>query len=182
MTEATGPEPGSAADYQHAHDSSGLSVLSQLKQKREQVVAKAYKDLRVPRWGEPGTDTPEIYVRYRPVHHRIIRRAFDATETKKADKVAAAELRANIDILLAGCVGVFAMIDGERYSLRPGDPHGSWTGFDQDLAENLGCGDSATDTVKALYISDGDILSAASAVAEFSGYKEAEADEETAGE
>lgn len=181
MTEATGPEPGSSTSLR-GDDS--LSILGQLRSRREQVVEAAHKDLRVPRWGEPGTGTPEIYVRYRPVDHKIIRKAMEVGDNTKAkgDKRAAAEVRANIDVLIAGCVGVFGVVDGEQYSLRPGDPKGEWTGFDQDLAENLGCGQSATEVIRSLYITDGDIISTASAVAEFSGYQEAESYEAIRGE
>lgn len=154
-----------------------LSVLGNLRALRDDLLEHSYKDLKVPRWSEP-----ELYVRYRPVKHSIIRAAMDVGDSKVAARRGAKELKANIDVLISGCVGVFALMNGKRYSLRPGDPNGSWTTFDADLAENLGCGQTASEVVRALYIAEGDILSAATALAQFSGYTEAEADEAVEGE
>jgi len=94
----------------------------------------------------------------------------------------------NADILIRGCVGVVAIVDGKEYSLRPGDENGEPTKFDQDLAENLGVEGiggrppTARQVVRSLFLTDGDILSAASEVIRFSGYREAEADSTILGE
>lgn len=169
MTETV--EPGAS--------SRGTSVLGSLAARREKVIEQDYTDLRVPRWTDP-----EIYVRYRVVPHPVIRKALQAQEKAHKDKVARVELASNIEILVHGCIGVYALLDGDdtKYSLRPGDEKGAWTRFDDDLAANLECGDSATEVVRSLYLSDGDIMSAASAVVEFSGYRDAEADERISGE
>jgi hypothetical protein len=159
--------------------SRGTSVLGSLATRREKVIEQDYTDLRVPRWTEP-----EIYVRFKVVPHSIIRKALQQQEKARQDKVAKAELASNIEILVHGCIGVYALLDGDdtKYSLRLGDERGNWTRFDDDLAANLECGESASEVVRALYLSDGDIMSAASAVVEFSGYRDAEADERIAGE
>jgi hypothetical protein len=152
-----------------------LSVLGSLKERREQIVEESYIDLPVPRWHDP-----EVVVRYKPVPHTVVRKAMNNNVPDK--RKGNAEVEANCEVLIYGCVGVFARLDGHEYSMRPGDENGTWTTFDEDLAENLGCNPSAIEVVRKLYITDGDILSAASKVGEFSGYREQYADEEALGE
>lgn len=156
-----------------------LSVLGQLKERREQILQTEHLDLPVPRWSDP-----EIVVRYKPVPHRYFaagQKLVDKTTGKDKAKI---EVQANIDVLIQGCTAVFARLDGQDYSLRPGDPKGDFTTFDPDLAENLGLGDGATarETVMALFLVDGDIMSHAASLAKFSGYRETEADEGISGE
>ena len=61
-----------------------------------------------------------------------------------------------------------------KYSLRLGDENGPWTKFDPDLAANL-LGETgaqnakAVNVVRELYQTDGDIITAAGQVLEFSG-------------
>lgn len=185
MTEA-GPEP---SDVDSGSFNPELSILGNLKERRQQVVEKQYLDRAVPRWSDP-----EIFVRFKPVDHATIRKAMDATDDsggnrrqrREAGKKARGELQANIDVLIEGCVGVYAVLDGNRerkYSLRKGDPRGEWTKFDPELADNLGIeAGSATEVVRALYLADGDIMTTAGAIAEFSGYREDTADEAIEGE
>lgn len=162
-----------------AVDSGRLSVLSQLDKRRQAILEKEHLDLAVPRWTDP-----EIFVRYKPVPHEHFSRGAQRVEKATPKDKPKVELESNIDVLVQGCIGVFARIDGKDYSLRPGDPNGEWTGFDADLAENLGLptGAGARAVVKALFIVDGDIMSHGSSLGEFSGYKEAEADTQVAGE
>lgn len=161
----------------------GTSVLGSLKARREEVLNAQILDLPVPRW-----DNPEIIVRYKPVEHGFIRRAQDQAKKAPKAKEYEAEVDGNADILIRGCVAVVAVIDGKEYSLRPGDEEGEPTTFDADLAENLGItGDNgkaptARQVVRGLFITQGDILSAASSVVEFSGYRETEADAAVTGE
>lgn len=155
------------------------SVLGSMKARRQQILEEQILDLPVPRWHEP-----EIIVRYKPVDHGIISRALTAIEKAPGDKRPTVEVQRNSDVLIAGCVAVVARIGGKEYSLREGDPEGDPTKFDDDLAANLGLDvrSTARDVVRALFITDGDIVSAASRVVDFSGYKETEADEKIAGE
>lgn len=157
------------------------SLLGGLKARRQEIVESATIDLPVPRWKDPA-----IVVRYKPVDHGLIRRAQNLVDKAPKNEKASLEVDVNADVLIAGCVGVFALIDDDEteYSLRPGDPHGDHTRFDPHLAENLGLSDGANAraTVRALYMFDGDLIAAAGAVIEFSGYKEAEADERLKGE
>lgn len=156
-----------------------LSFLASLKERRQEILEEQTLDLPVPRWTDP-----EIVVRYKPVEHTMIRNGQARVDkAPKADK-ARVEVDANTDLLIRACVGVIAKVDGREYSLRPGDPHGEPTVFDTDLAANLGLDDRATARaiVRALYITEGDILAASSKVVEFSGYREAEADSRVEGE
>lgn len=159
------------------------SVLSSLKERRQQVLNEQVLRLAVPRW-----DNPTIVVRYKPVEHSFIRRAQNAVEKAGKDKQADTELNSNADILIRGCVGVVAVLDGKEYSLRLGDEQGEPTVFDSDLADNLGVEGSpgklptARQVVRSLFLTDGDILSAASELIRFSGYRETEADSAVVGE
>lgn len=159
------------------------SILSSLKERRQQVLEEQVLRLPVPRW-----DNPTIVVKYRPVEHSFIRRGQSAVEKAGKDKQAEVELNSNADILIRGCAGVVAILEGREYSLRRGDEHGDPTLFDQDLAENLGVEGSggkpptARQVVRTLFLTDGDILSAASELIRFSGYRETEADAAVVGE
>lgn len=161
----------------------GISILSSLKERRQQVLEEQILRLPVPRW-----ENPTIVVKYRPVEHSFIRQAQTKVEKATKDRRADVEVGANADILIRGCAGVIAVIDGKEYSLRPGDEHGEPTLFDQDLADNLGIDGSggkpptARQVLQTLFITEGDILSAASEVIRFSGYREAEADSTILGE
>lgn len=162
---------------------SAPSVLSSLKEKRQEVLDKQVLPLRVPRW-----DDPVILVRYKPVEHGLIRAAQHRVEKAGADKKAQVEVDSNADILIQGCIAVVAVVDGKEYSLRPGDELGEPTRFDRDLAENLGIeGEggkppTARMVVRGLFITGGDILSAATELVKFSGYRETEADAAVLGE
>lgn len=156
-----------------------LSILGSLKERRTQILEEQVLALAVPRW-----DDPKIVVKYKPVEHSLIRgveRRIDGAPKKDRAKF---EIEGNCDVLIRACTAVVAVLDGEEYSLRLGDPHGEPTIFDRDLGANLGLDPACTarEVVKALYITDGDILAAASAVGEFSGYKNQEADEGLSGE
>lgn len=156
---------------------SGLSMLGQLKDRREEVLAEQVHHLPVPRW-----TNPQIVVKYRPVEHGYIRKAQERVQNATPAKRSEVEVEANADILIRGCLAVVAVVDGAEYSLRLDDPTGEPTRFDAELAANLGCKPSAREVVKALFIAEGDIISAAGSVALFSGYKEAEATEAVLGE
>lgn len=159
------------------------SILSSLKERRQQVLEEQILRLPVPRW-----DDPVIVVLYKPVDHGFIRGSQKRVEKASKDRQADVELEANADILIRGCVGVVGVIDGRDFSLRPNDPYGEPTVFDADLAENLGLEGiggkppTARRVLQNLFITDGDILSAATEVIKFSGYREAEADSTILGE
>jgi hypothetical protein len=191
MTDAPTPAPASSRS-----DRDPTSILGQLGKRREAIAAAQVLTKKVPRWRDPV-----IEVDYGLVDHDVVSRAQryvnkavqdqprNRAERRasggKGDSIGRAELDANCDVLIAGCQAVVAVIDGVRYSLREGDPHGEPTTFDPDLADNLGLPDDDRDAravVKALFISEGDIIRAAREVAEFSGYTLGVVDEELEGE
>lgn len=167
------------SEQEEARTGNSLSILGSLKERRQQVLEEQVLRLPVPRWSNP-----DIVVVYRPVDHKYIRAGQDRLAKISKDKRYEAEVDGNADILIRGCVAVLAIVDGREYSLRPGDPEGEPTRFDQDLAENLGLDDGATAraTVRALFIAEGDLLSASQKLVEWSGYKETEADAAISGE
>lgn len=154
-------------------------MLGSLKARRQEILNKEYLDLAVPRWTDP-----EIIVRYKPVDHAVIRRAQMNAENAPKKKRIETELNGNCDILIYGCVHISARIGDKTYSLNPDDPEGELTQFDSALAANLGLEQNATarSTVKALFLTDGDLLQHASRVVEWSGFREDESDEELEGE
>lgn len=167
------------SDEETTLQTNGLSILASLKERRQEVIQEQVLRLPVPRWSNP-----EIVVLYKPVEHHIIRAAQDRVQKAPKDKKYALELDGNADLLVRGCIGVVAVIDGQDYSLREGDPTGEPTRFDPDLAANLGLDDNATAraVVKALFITEGDILSAAQSLITWSGWRETEADTSLQGE
>jgi len=142
------------------------AILS-LKARRAELAEKLWIDLRVPRWTEPA-----VFVRYAPINTVQVDKAVAKRQNKKTDDWS---LLANADILINACLGVYATLDGnsdEKYSLVPGNEHAPWTKFDQDLGRALGLdqhASQATDVVKELYLTDGDLIAAANQVFEFSG-------------
>lgn len=157
------------------------SILGSLKARREAIVKRTVLSVAVPRW-----ENPEIVIKYKPVEHKIIRRALTLVEKAPTPQKAEAEVNGNCDVLIAGCIAVVARIDDKEYSLKPGDPHGEPTLFDADLAENLGLDEpgaiTARKIVRALFFTEGDILGHAGQIIDFSGYRESTADEEFEGE
>lgn len=157
----------------------GVSLLQSLKDRRRTIAESQFLELQVPRWSNP-----EIWVRYKAVDFNVVDRARRNAEKAKGDKQSDAILMANVDSLIAGCVGVYAILEDDdehrHLSLRPGEPEGELTTFDRDLASNLGLNSEATarQVVRALFFTDGDILEHAQRLGRWSGYKGETADEE----
>jgi hypothetical protein len=154
------PQPEFPAE---APERPSTAVLS-LKGRRESIKKTLYTDLQIPRW-----EDPEVFVRYGPIDNTRTEKAIENRSKQKIDEV---NILANADILINSCVGVFACLDGDyehKLSLNPDDPEGPWTRFDPNLAKNLGLlTDKATDVVRALYITDGDLIMAANQLVEWS--------------
>jgi hypothetical protein len=143
------------------------SLKGTLAKRREEIASELFLELEVPRWQDPT-----IAIRYQLVPHEIVSRAQRSLEKAKGNR-GEAELNANKDLLIKACVGIVAH-----------NPDEEWTGFgDEALAESLGVATpSARSVCSALFYSDGDIFSHASAVIEFCGYKNAEVETDLAGE
>ena len=148
-------------------------ALNSLSAKRNALQENLHIDLQVPRWTEP-----EIFVRYGPVDVTILEKQ---RETREASKLRDWNILLNADILAFSCIGVYACLDGDydtKYSLRKGDENGTWTKFDADLAANLGAvTTAAADVVRAVYMTDGDMLEAAQELTLWSAKKNKQVDE-----
>lgn len=153
------------------------SALTNLRQRREKAVKRLWVDLKVPRLDDDGG--PPVYVRYKPApEHRV--EAINKQNEKSKDREK--NVIANASVLADCCLGVFAVIGHEpdddgvdqpiRVSIDDEDPHGEWPRFDEHLAQILGVPDAvrADQVVRGLYLTDGDILSTATKLAQWSGY------------
>lgn len=149
-------------------------ALKSLAAKREALKEGLYLDLQVPRWNDP-----EIFVRFGPIDVTLTE---TVVEKRRKSKVPEWSILANADILAQACVGIYACLEGDqetKYSLRVGDENGSWTKFDPDMATALGSVlQGASDVVRALYLTDGDLLEAARQVTDWSGIKNEQVDED----
>jgi hypothetical protein len=156
-TEATGTDaaPG-------RRPAAAGSVLSSLRARRDAAKKGLHLDLAVPRLDPP------VYVRFAPVAQAQIDRAQKRHEkSKDVDK----SVIVNAVLLADACRGVFEIIDGEEVSVDDRDRDGDWPLFDERLAELLGADvTKAADVVRALYLTDGDVIATAEKLAEWSGY------------
>jgi hypothetical protein len=147
--------------------------LASLQARREQIVNDLYTDIQVPRW-----DSPEIYVRFKPVSTIKLNAAIERRRKQKGDDWS---LLANADMLIESCVGIYAVFNGDtenKLSLSPTDPNGKWTKFDTELAKALGVdAQRATDSVQALYLTEGDLIDTANRLFRWSNVANDEADE-----
>jgi len=147
------------------------SPLLSLRARRAEIVDNLWVDLRVPRW-----DNPKIFVRYAPVSAVKLNTAIERRRKEKGDDWS---LLANADMLVDSCIGIYGELDdGTQISLRDGDPSGKWTTFDPDLAKALGVEvERAVDTVRSLYLTEGDLIDASNKLFRWSGIAGDEADE-----
>jgi hypothetical protein len=149
------------------------SALASLRARREQAKDDLHLDLAVPRLDPP------VYVRFAPVEQALIDRANKRHEKSKAqDK----NVVINAVILADACQGVFEVIDGEEVSVDDRDRDGEWPRFDEQLADLLGVdATKAADVVRALYLTDGDVIATATKLADWSGYSLADLEERAEG-
>lgn len=145
------------------------SPLANLRRRREEAIEKLYVDLPVPRYG----DDLALHVRYAPVpQHKVEAVNKIAAKSKDREK----NIIANASILADACLGVFAeiTIDGETHEISVDDEHPDedWPKFDERLGHLLGLDGPAraTDVVRRLYLTDGDIIATAAKLADWSGY------------
>lgn len=145
------------------------SPLSSLRARRDTARQRLHLDLEVPRMDPP------VYVRYSPLPHgRITAITKRFEKSKDADR----DVLANAAILAEACQGIYEVIDGREVSVDDRDRDGDWPRFDDRLAELLGItAGKASDVVRGLYLTDGDVIATASRLAEWSGYSAAELEE-----
>lgn len=156
-----------------------------LKAQREEILSTLYIDLRVPRWPN------EIWVRYAPlksakVDESIKRRAANEFEANEAS------LLVHADILISACIGIYQTLDGDftkKYALRLDEngepeefPTEQFTRFDKNTAAFIGLNDfqsnTATNIVRALYLTDGDLIDASNVVSNWSSKANERAEED----
>lgn len=139
------------------------STLASLRDRVARVKETLYLDLEVPRL------EPPVFVRYRPTTQGRLNAAGKlASKLSKGDD---GDVVANAGILASACIGVFEVIDGEEVSIDPEDRAGDWPTFGPHLAELLGINTrKASDVVRALYLTDGDIISTVTKLGVWSGY------------
>jgi hypothetical protein len=150
-----------------------MTPLASLKARRAEILNELYLDIKVPRW-----DEPEIFVRFKPVSASRLNKVLEKRRKAGGEDWA---ILANADMMIDSCIGVYAVMGGnrdEKLSLRPGDPKGDWTRFDADLGAALGVEQAlATATVRALFLTEGDLIEAANQLFNWSGISGQEADE-----
>lgn len=139
------------------------SPLASLRERRARAAAELWIDLEVPRLDPP------VYVRFAPVPLSEITRVGRKFEKYRGpDK----DLRINATLMAQACRGVWEHDDdGEAVSIDPEDRDGSWPCFDERLAGLLGeVSTTAVDVVRALYLTDGDVIATGAKLSEWSGY------------
>lgn len=162
----SGPAPGSA--------------LADLRQRRAKLIEELYVDLEVPRWADDGG--PSIWVRYGPIPPGFIAGAVERRQKQKHTLGDDWMDYVNADVLAKCCLGVYGVVDGEKVSLKVGDPAGPWTMFDADLAEALGLDlQRAVDVVRALYYTDGDRTMAVGQLTDWSAQESARVEKTSQG-
>lgn len=150
------------------------SELSSLRSRRARVREQLHFDLEVPRYDPP------VLVRYKPVPQEKIEQTFERTKKMRGkDRTAVT----NAIILAGACIGVFEVIDGEEVSVDPDDRAGEWPTFGPRLAGILGepMAKKASDVVRALYLTDGDLISTAQELAALSGYAQDQIERDSSG-
>jgi hypothetical protein len=154
------------------------SALDDLRVRRARHTDNLFIDLKVPRWDDDGG--AQVWVRYRPASPGKVNAVGMKRLEHKAEHGDAWLVLANADILIESCLGVYGVLpdDPTRYSFRRGDPAGPWTKFDPDLADSLGLeAAKATDVVRALYLTEGDLIAACDQLCEWSQVQSVKADE-----
>jgi len=149
-----------------------FTPLEGLRDRYKQIRAELYKDIQIPRWNEPA-----LWARFKAVDMSKLSEA-SANRQKKGGSDWT--LLSSADVLVNSCIGVYAVYDSDpdtKYSLREDDPHGEWTRFDKDLADALGLDTkSHAETCRKVFLTDGDLLSVADALIEWSNNANNEAD------
>lgn len=155
------------------------SPLFSLRAVRERRRAKLYVDLPVPRWADPVDGNPgtRLFVRFGPVSQSRVERLSKMTEKSRDPEK---NVRLNASLLAEFCLGIYVLVDDDGAEVAVGvDPSADdasdpdqWPRFDDALAESLGLqsGLPAGDLVRATYFTDGDLMSTANRLTQWSGY------------
>lgn len=179
-----------AAEAEEAHANAPALVGPQspfalLAGKREGAIAKLFIDQAVPRWEDELGRT--VWVRFKPSNPAFFGQAVERRE--KAHQTALRKggpnakgnpdrvIDANADLLAECCIAVYDLAIDEE---PPDELDGTLPDFrSTELSEALGVPNAgAAATVRALYLTDGDLLIASGELMEWSGKlsKQAHAD------
>lgn len=157
------------------------SPLDLLKGRRKDLESKLFLDLAVPRWEDIVGKT--IWVRYKPADVSLwgeAQRSREAAHVAKKKRDGHGDpkwaIKANADVLVDACVGVYFLEPGEE---PPADdfPGDLPTFSDPALSSVLDAPRSAVGTVLKLYGTDADVLLAANQIIMWSGEASKEAGE-----
>jgi len=141
-------------DFEEEVPAATGSALSRLRESREQALESLYIDYEVPRI------SPAVFVRYKPVEMAVVKR-LDRVFAKSKDPEK--DVQHSAALLADRCIGIFDA-DSE-------DSPESWMRFDADLGQLLGVQvKSAADVVRALYLTDGDVIATAGKLGDWSGF------------
>ena len=179
--------PEEAAESEWNEPDDGESFMGFIARRRKEIAAELFLDLPIPRW-----DEPQIWVRYRPMTLAELRKVVSSAEPKnnqgggkpKKSSTSEAVLMANRDLVIACCMGVYAVQDGQKFSLHPEGKDRPWTKFDPHLAEVLEVeGEfTARKVVDAIFHTEGDLVSHVDQLAAWTGFTRNETPDELEGE
>ncbi|SDC46256.1 hypothetical protein [Nocardioides lianchengensis] len=152
------------------------SVLESIRARRDRAKSVLFIDIKVPRYDPP------VWVRFKPTEQKRIDGAGERARKSKDDD---RTVIANAAILAEACIGVFEVVDDDKVSIDPTDRStdpADWPKFDKRLARLLEIpAGKATDVVRGLYLTDGDIISTAADLGEWSGYARDMLEQDTEG-
>jgi hypothetical protein len=140
-----------------------VTGLARLAEARKAALETLHLDMQVPRLDPP------VFVRVRPISASEIAAI---TKRFRGNKTPDAAVMHNAALLAEVCLGVFGV---DEHGQPVEDPQ-DWPRFDEQLAEILGMDGASTavDVVRGLYLTDGDVASAADRVVEWSGFRRAD--------
>jgi len=173
MTNDNSPSPDDNTP-EAAEPAASRTLRHSLRERRSAAKKVLHLDRRVPRLDPP------VFVRFKPIPSaKIDQLNVQMSKSKDPDKTAVMNARA----VAHSCIGIFEKVDGENVSIDTDHPDEDWPVFDGRLAELLGVPDTGRpeDLVRALYLTDGDVIKAATELTTWSGYAERDEDEEFAG-
>jgi hypothetical protein len=140
-----------------------VTGLARLAEARKAALATLHLDLQVPRLDPP------VVVRVRPITNAEVAAI---TRRFRGNKTPDAPVMHNAAIIAEACLGVFGLDENGE----PVEDEADWPRFDEELAEILGLdgASSAVDVVRGLYLTDGDVASAADQIVLWSGFRRAD--------
>lgn len=137
-----------------------MTGLARLAEARKAALEQLHLDMQVPRLDPP------VFVRVRPITTPEVTAI---TKRFRGNKTPESTVMHNAAIIAEACLGVFGTDDDGK----PVEDPSEWPKFDEELADILGLegASSAVEVVRALYLTDGDVTSAAERIVKWSGFR-----------